>query len=130
MKRSQAGDDAAAAPGVILPRILIAIWLISAPALCLIYMMMPPSPDQAQIAFLAKGGPEKDRLGLVHVVQQKDAPLEPGENFRQLAPVEMPVGGFGQSGLGRENGIETLYAHTRAKSVLVSIGKFEGAYPA
>ena len=45
------------------------------------------------------------------------------------SPVEMPVGGFGQSGLGRENGVETLYAHTRSKSVLVSIGAFVGAYP-
>ena len=46
------------------------------------------------------------------------------------SPVEMPVGGFGQSGLGRENGIETLYAHTRSKSVYVSTGEFGGAYPA
>ena len=46
------------------------------------------------------------------------------------SPVEMPVGGFGQSGLGRENGIETLHAHTRSKSVFVSTGEFEGAYPA
>ncbi len=45
------------------------------------------------------------------------------------SPVEMPVGGFGQSGLGRENGIGTLYAHTREKAVLVSTSDFEGAYP-
>jgi hypothetical protein len=58
MKRSHAGgdatiEDAAAGPGGIAPRILIAIWLISAPALCLIYMMMPPSPDQAQFDYMA-----------------------------------------------------------------------------
>jgi len=45
------------------------------------------------------------------------------------SPVEMPVGGFGQSGLGRENGLVTLQSHTRSKSVFVSTADFEGAYP-
>lgn len=60
MKRSQPGrsamigvGDAAAASGVIVPRILIAIWLISAPVLGLLYIMMPPSPDQAQFDYMA-----------------------------------------------------------------------------
>lgn len=33
--------------------VLIAVWLVSAPALCLLYMMMPPSPDQAQFDYMA-----------------------------------------------------------------------------
>lgn len=35
------------------------------------------------------------------------------------SPAEMPVGGYKQSGIGRENGVQTLYAYTQTKSVYV-----------
>jgi betaine-aldehyde dehydrogenase len=38
------------------------------------------------------------------------------------SPVEMPVGGFKQSGIGCENGIETLNYFTQVKSVYVELG--------
>lgn len=39
------------------------------------------------------------------------------------SPAEMPVGGYKQSGLGRENGIETLNHYTQTKSVFVELGE-------
>ncbi|HXZ16645.1 MAG TPA: betaine-aldehyde dehydrogenase [Roseiarcus sp.] len=40
------------------------------------------------------------------------------------SPPEMPVGGIKQSGLGRENGVETLERHTRVKSIQVELADF------
>jgi betaine-aldehyde dehydrogenase len=40
------------------------------------------------------------------------------------SPPEMPVGGTKQSGLGRENGIESLERFTRTKSIQVELGDF------
>ncbi|WP_288588639.1 betaine-aldehyde dehydrogenase [uncultured Methylobacterium sp.] len=40
------------------------------------------------------------------------------------SPPEMPVGGNKQSGLGRENGIESLERFTRTKSIQVELGDF------
>ena len=39
-------------------------------------------------------------------------------------PPEMPVGGYKQSGLGRENGVETLERFTRVKSIQVELADF------
>ena len=44
------------------------------------------------------------------------------------SPAEMPVGGYKQSGIGRENGIETLYHYTQIKSVFVETGELERPY--
>ncbi|PIE46213.1 MAG: betaine-aldehyde dehydrogenase [Gammaproteobacteria bacterium] len=44
------------------------------------------------------------------------------------SPAEMPVGGYKQSGIGRENGIQTLYAYTQTKSVYVQLDEFERPY--
>lgn len=44
------------------------------------------------------------------------------------SPAEMPVGGYKQSGIGRENGAETLHHYTQTKSVLVHLGDFESPY--
>jgi betaine-aldehyde dehydrogenase len=41
---------------------------------------------------------------------------------------EMPVGGYKQSGVGRENGIETLKAYTRNKSVQVELGAYASVF--
>ncbi|MFY0990836.1 betaine-aldehyde dehydrogenase [Halomonas sp. C05BenzN] len=44
------------------------------------------------------------------------------------SPAEMPVGGYKQSGVGRENGLETLTHYTRTKSVQVEMGPFESVF--
>ncbi|GAA0578036.1 betaine-aldehyde dehydrogenase [Halomonas salifodinae] len=44
------------------------------------------------------------------------------------SPAEMPVGGYKQSGVGRENGIETLNHYTQTKSVQVEMGAFESVF--
>eukprot|EP01132_Coremiostelium_polycephalum_P010606 gene10606-12996_t len=49
-------------------------------------------------------------------------------NTYNLAPVEMPFGGFKQSGVGRENGLAALYHYSQIKSVYVETGKVESPY--
>ena len=49
-------------------------------------------------------------------------------NSYNLSPVEMPVGGYKQSGIGRENGVETLKHYTRLKSVYVELGGVESVF--
>ncbi|CAG8999571.1 MAG: NAD/NADP-dependent betaine aldehyde dehydrogenase [Candidatus Celerinatantimonas neptuna] len=44
------------------------------------------------------------------------------------SPAPMPVGGYKQSGIGRENGIETLKHYTQTKSVYIELGQFESPY--
>jgi betaine-aldehyde dehydrogenase len=44
------------------------------------------------------------------------------------SPAEMPVGGYKQSGIGRENGIVTLHAYTRIKSVQVELGPYQPVF--
>lgn len=44
------------------------------------------------------------------------------------SPAQMPVGGYKLSGVGRENGIETLAHYTQTKSVLIELDDFVGPY--
>lgn len=44
------------------------------------------------------------------------------------SPAQMPVGGYKQSGIGRENGIQTLMHYTQTKSVLVDLGGFQSVF--
>ena len=44
------------------------------------------------------------------------------------SPAEMPVGGYKHSGIGRENGPETLRHYTQTKSVLIELGGYESPY--
>nr|WP_057929890.1 betaine-aldehyde dehydrogenase [Burkholderia ambifaria] len=44
------------------------------------------------------------------------------------SPAEMPVGGYKQSGIGRENGIATLIAYTRTKSVQIELGAYAAVF--
>ena len=44
------------------------------------------------------------------------------------SPAEMPVGGYKQSGVGRENGITTLEHYTRIKSVQVELGAYQSIF--
>jgi betaine-aldehyde dehydrogenase len=40
----------------------------------------------------------------------------------------MPVGGYKQSGIGRENGVGTLAHYTRTKSVQVEMGRYASVF--
>ena len=44
------------------------------------------------------------------------------------SPAEMPVGGYKESGIGRENGPETLKSYTQVKSVFVRLNDVESPY--
>ena len=44
------------------------------------------------------------------------------------SPAEMPVGGYKQSGVGRENGLMTLQAYTRTKSIQVELGGYSSVF--
>ncbi|GGB96024.1 hypothetical protein GCM10011352_22650 [Marinobacterium zhoushanense] len=44
------------------------------------------------------------------------------------SPAEMPVGGYKLSGIGRENGAETLAHYTQTKAVYVELGDIESPY--
>jgi betaine-aldehyde dehydrogenase len=49
-------------------------------------------------------------------------------NTYNLTPIEMPFGGYKQSGLGRENGRAALDAYTQVKSVYVETGDVAAPY--
>jgi len=40
----------------------------------------------------------------------------------------MPVGGYKESGIGRENGSETLKSYTQIKSIFVRLDNIESPY--
>jgi betaine-aldehyde dehydrogenase len=44
------------------------------------------------------------------------------------SPAEMPVGGYKQSGVGRENGLVTLEHYTRIKSIQVELGTYTSVF--
>jgi betaine-aldehyde dehydrogenase len=44
------------------------------------------------------------------------------------SPAAMPVGGYKQSGVGRENGLMTLQAYTRTKSIQVELGGYTSVF--
>ncbi len=44
------------------------------------------------------------------------------------SPAEMPVGGYKQSGVGRENGLMTLQNYTRVKSIQVELGGYTSVF--
>lgn len=44
------------------------------------------------------------------------------------SPAQMPVGGYKQSGIGRENGLATLEHYTQLKSIQVELGEFSSLF--
>ncbi|MBZ7103452.1 betaine-aldehyde dehydrogenase [Klebsiella michiganensis] len=44
------------------------------------------------------------------------------------SPAEMPVGGYKHSGIGRENGVQTLHSYTQVKSIQVEMGPFQSIF--
>ena len=49
-------------------------------------------------------------------------------NHYNMAPIEMPFGGFKRSGLGHENGLITVEHYTRLKTVYVAMQRVEAPY--
>ncbi|KXF78315.1 betaine aldehyde dehydrogenase [Paramesorhizobium deserti] len=49
-------------------------------------------------------------------------------NAYNLTPVEVPFGGYKQSGIGRENGIAALSHYSQIKTVYVEMGRVESPY--
>jgi betaine-aldehyde dehydrogenase len=76
---------------------------------------------------LAAGVFTKDVSRAHRVIKQLEAGIC-WINTWGASPAEMPVGGYKESGIGRENGIETLRAYTQVKSVLVSMTDIPSPY--
>ena len=49
-------------------------------------------------------------------------------NTYNFYPIDMPTGGFKQSGIGTENGKETIKQYTQLKTVYVEMGEVESPY--
>lgn len=49
-------------------------------------------------------------------------------NNYNITPIEVPFGGYKQSGLGRENSLAALEHYTQLKSVYVELGKVQAPY--
>jgi betaine-aldehyde dehydrogenase len=49
-------------------------------------------------------------------------------NAYNLTPVEVPFGGFKQSGIGRENALDALRHYSQVKSVYVETGRVVAPY--
>jgi betaine-aldehyde dehydrogenase len=49
-------------------------------------------------------------------------------NTYNVTPIEMPFGGYKQSGIGRENGRAAIEHYTQLKSVYVELGDVEAPY--
>ena len=50
------------------------------------------------------------------------------DQHRGESAAEMPVGGYKQSGVGRENGLTTLEHYTQIKSVQVELGEYASVF--
>jgi betaine-aldehyde dehydrogenase len=72
---------------------------------------------------LAAGVVTQDIARAHRVVQQLEAGIVWINTWGE-SPAEMPVGGYKQSGVGRENGWSTLMHYTQIKSVQVELGEY------
>jgi len=69
-----------------------------------------------------------DNIGSAHAITDQ---LQAGIcwiNCWGESPAPMPVGGFKQSGIGRENGMVTLHSYTQIKSVQLELDKFQSVF--
>ncbi|PIE25310.1 MAG: betaine-aldehyde dehydrogenase [Neptuniibacter caesariensis] len=76
---------------------------------------------------LAAGVFTKDITRAHRVIHQIQAGICWINNYG-ASPAEMPVGGYKLSGLGRENGVETLKHYTQLKSVYVGLSPLESPF--
>ena len=72
---------------------------------------------------LAAGLVTNDLTRAHRVIHQLEAGICWINTWGESAP-EMPVGGYKQSGVGRENGLSTLEHYTQVKSVQVELGEY------
>ena len=52
MSELSPADRAVTGADLVLRRVLVLLWLVSAPVLCLLYLKVEPSPDQAQFDYM------------------------------------------------------------------------------
>lgn len=76
---------------------------------------------------LAAGIFTQDITRAHRVIHQMEAGICWINNYG-ASPVQMPVGGYKQSGIGRENGIETLRHYTQIKAVYVGMTPLESPF--
>lgn len=76
---------------------------------------------------LAAGVMTADLNRAHRVIHQLQAGICWINTWGESAP-EMPVGGYKQSGVGRENGLDTLKHYTRTKSIQVELGAFTSVF--
>lgn len=76
---------------------------------------------------LAAGVFTKDFSRAHRVIAQLEAGICWINNWG-ASPAEMPVGGYKESGIGRENGVETLNHYTQVKSVYVTLEDIPAPY--
>jgi betaine-aldehyde dehydrogenase len=91
--------------------------------------------DEAEVIRRANNTPYGLAAGLMtvdlnrahRVIHQLDAGICWINTWGESA-AEMPVGGYKQSGVGRENGLETLRHYTRNKSIQVELGDYASVF--
>ncbi|QLB12580.1 betaine aldehyde dehydrogenase [Bisgaardia hudsonensis] len=76
---------------------------------------------------LAAGIVTKDLIKAHRIIAQIESGICWINTWGESA-AQMPVGGYKQSGIGRENGIQTLLHYTQTKSIQVELGKFESVF--
>jgi betaine-aldehyde dehydrogenase len=55
-------------------------------------------------------------------------PLFSRPNDFNVTPPEIPFGGYKESGLGRENGLEAIERYTQTKTIYTNLGDVEKTY--
>ncbi len=76
---------------------------------------------------LAAGVVTRDLARAHRIIHQMEAGICWINTWGESA-AQMPVGGYKQSGIGRENGISSLAHYTRLKSVQVELGDFASVF--
>jgi len=76
---------------------------------------------------LAAGVVTRDLVRAHRIIHQMEAGICWINTWGESA-AQMPVGGYKQSGIGRENGISSLSHYTRLKSVQVELGDFASVF--
>ncbi|MEA5101502.1 betaine-aldehyde dehydrogenase [Pantoea sp. S18] len=76
---------------------------------------------------LAAGVVTKDLASAHRVIHRLEAGICWINSWGE-SPAQMPVGGYKQSGVGRENGISTLAHYTRIKSIQVELNPFTSVF--
>jgi betaine-aldehyde dehydrogenase len=76
---------------------------------------------------LAAGVFTQDITRAHRVIHQMEAGIC-GINSVGASPAQMPVGGYKQSGIGRENGLVTLNHYTQIKAVYVGLQKLDSPF--